>query len=115
VTSRATPAQPVRLPRRRRGQRRRPAAQGRDERGDVGLPDLAQVAAAALAQVAQVAVEIGAVGRERVGRAPPLDGQVVQERLRDLLHVHPRIVPDAPSPAAAARGNDRSRPWLDGS
>ena len=52
--------------------------QGDQERRDVGLRDLAQVVASGAAQVGGVAVEVTAVGAERVGREPPLDREVVE-------------------------------------
>ena len=69
------------------GRRRRqlPVPQGGHERGDVGGAHLGQVA---VAEVLEVAVQVTGVGAQRVGRAPPLDGQVVQEGLDRIRHPH---------------------------
>jgi hypothetical protein len=70
-------------PRRRRcGQRRVGLAEGEDKPGDVRLPYVGEIA---FAEVLDVAAQIGRVGAQRVGCAPALDGQVVQERLDGLL------------------------------
>jgi hypothetical protein len=52
--------------------------EGGQEARDVGLGHLAQAAHARGAEVGGVPAQVPAVGRDRVGRQPPLDGQVVQ-------------------------------------
>ncbi len=64
-----------------RGQRRMVGValpQSGKELGDIGLDDVGQRGPAAGVEQLRVAVQIAAVGRQRVGRQPAFDGKVVE-------------------------------------
>jgi hypothetical protein len=71
------------------------------ERGDVGGAHLGQVA---VAEVLDVALQIGGVERSVLAALPPLDGEVVQEGLDRLGHLHATATPPTSSTSSARSG-----------